>query len=254
MSVYCWMFWALTCTSTPLLLFWHCTLNLWSVWRSERTMCMQISSSHYAGCLCMSAFFPKRCRWRVGGGMEWRCMFLERDLCTHTHTHPSVPPNLFRREKLYLHLHKNNWHFKLAFQSKRILFFFCSICAGTEHCHTGEYEREGKRECGWEGTRHKRLTLSSPRLRVEDLMCLFYCKYNLIYSKTDICRRIINDFFFKSRIPVTTWWGKMSFFPPIDRYLPLKAIGVLTVHVYRSVFTSVALGAGQEWVLLSRAC
>lgn len=152
----CRRFWALTCTSTPLLLFWHCILNLWSVWRSVWTMCMQISLSHYAGCLCMSAFFTKRYRWRVGRGVEWRCMFLEGDLCTHA---PICAPTHLRREKLYLHLHKNNWHFKLAFQSKRILFF--SICAGIEPvpCHTREYEREGKREQGWEGTRHKRLTL-----------------------------------------------------------------------------------------------
>lgn len=92
MLPYCWMFWALTCTSNPLLLFWHCILNLWSVWRSVWTMCMQISSSHYAGCLCMSAFFPKRYRWRLEGGMEWRCIFMEGDLCVHTHTHTHLCP------------------------------------------------------------------------------------------------------------------------------------------------------------------
>lgn len=55
----------------------------------------------------------------------------------------------------------------------------------------------------------------------------FYWKYNLIYSKADFCRGIINDFFSKSRDPTTAWWGKM--FALIDRYLPLKALGALTV-------------------------
>lgn len=155
------MFWALTRTLLPLLLFWHCTLNLWSVWRSAWTMCMLISSPHYASCLCTSAFFAKRCRWRkswggvgeggVGeGGMALYVFFyfLEGASCTHARMHAHArthlcPPNLFRLEKLCRrHLHKNNWHFKLAFQSKRLLF--CSICAGTEHRHTGEYERRAE--------------------------------------------------------------------------------------------------------------
>lgn len=81
----------------------------------------------------------------LAGGWNGAVCFC-REICVFvcTHTHPSVPPTHFRREKLYPHLHKNNWHFKLAFQSKRIIFF--SICAGSEHCHIGEYEKEGKRE------------------------------------------------------------------------------------------------------------
>ena len=36
-----------------------------------------------------------------------------------------------------------------------------------------EYGRQRKTEQGWEGTRHKKLTLSSPHpLKAEDLMCL----------------------------------------------------------------------------------
>lgn len=88
----CRRFWALTCTSTPLLLFWHCILNLWSVWRSVWTMCMQISLSHYAGCLCMSAFFTKRYRWRVGrGGGMALYVFGGRFVhtCTHLCSNPS---------------------------------------------------------------------------------------------------------------------------------------------------------------------
>lgn len=48
-----------------------------------------------------------------------------------------------------------------------------------------------------------------------------------MYSKTDFFRGIINDFFPKSGDPMTAWWGKMFFL--IDRYLPLKAVGALTV-------------------------
>lgn len=49
--------------------------------------------------------------------------FFEGDLRARTHTHTHLcRQTRFRREKLYLNLHKNNWHFKLAFQSKRIIF------------------------------------------------------------------------------------------------------------------------------------
>ncbi len=62
----------------------------------------------------------------------------------------------------------------------------------------------------------------------------FYCKYNLIYSKTDFCRGIINDFFSKSRDPMTARWGKM--FLLTDRYLPLKALALTVLcarlHIY----------------------
>lgn len=54
--------------------------------------------------------------WRGGGAIVLYVFHGEICGCTHTHIHTSVPPSHFRREKLYLHLHKNNWHFKLALQ------------------------------------------------------------------------------------------------------------------------------------------
>lgn len=111
-----------------------------------------------------------------GEGMKQCCMFLGRDLCVFVHTHAPIcgPQNLFRHVKLYRHLHENNGHFKLALRSKRMLFFPAYVQAPTAAI-AGEYEREGKTERGWEGTHHKRLTLSSPHpLKAEDLMCLFF--------------------------------------------------------------------------------
>ena len=153
--------------------------------------------------------------------MEWCCIFFlgrfvhvrtHTRTDTHTRTHLCPQPISDMRNCTFICIRIIDTSNQPSNQRGFFFLFFFSICAGTEHCHTGEYEREGKREHGWEGTRHKRLTLSFPHFRAENLMCLFIGKYNLIYSKTDFQRGIRNDFYSKSRDPMTAWWGKMFFF------------------------------------------
>lgn len=103
--------------------------------------------------------------------------------------YPSVPPTHFRREKLYPDLHKNNQHFKLAFQSKRIIIPPPPAYVQAESAAIPENMKgraRGSRDR--RGTRHKRLTLSSLHFRIQGLICGFIAKYNWIYSKTDFCR------------------------------------------------------------------